>query len=89
MKTCDRAMSIAVRRAVWVLAVVAAGAAEARESELLFDGGQTNVWSTARDAARLDKEFAVSDLVQAEEPAALRWRFVPKPGTAFNDIFLS
>ena len=39
MKTCDRAMSIAVRRAVWVLAVVAAGAAEARESELLFDGG--------------------------------------------------
>ena len=88
MKTCDRAMSIAVRRAVWVLAVVAAGAA-ARESELLFDGGQTNVWSTARDAARLSKEFAVSELVQTADPAALRWRFVPNPGTAFNDIFLS
>ncbi|MFA7053420.1 MAG: hypothetical protein WC328_10400, partial [Kiritimatiellia bacterium] len=70
MKTCDRAMSIAVRRAVWVLAVVAAGAA-ARESELLFDGGQTNVWSTARDAARLSKEFAVSELVQTADPAAL------------------
>ena len=89
MKKSKGAMRVIVRCAVVVLAVATAGAAIALESELLFDGGSTNVWSTARDAARLTREFAVSELTQTDTPTALRWRFEPNPGTAFNDIFLT
>ena len=89
MKKSKGAMRVIMRCAVAVLVVATAGAAIALESELLFDGGPTNVWSTARDAARLTREFAVSELTQTDTPTALRWRFEPNPGTAFNDIFLT
>jgi len=57
------------------------------ETEVLFDGIGTKDWSTCRDAARLEREFALSEVALAAEPPALRWRFVSR-GVAFNDLFL-
>lgn len=70
---------------LWVCAAAGVGATE---TEVLYDGGGTNDWTTSRDAERLAKELSASELAPASEPAALLWRFVPK-ATAFNDIFLS
>jgi len=55
--------------------------------EVLFDGTTLEGWDTARDSARLKREFAVSELALTPSRNALRWRFVSK-GVAFNDIFL-
>ena len=57
------------------------------ETEVLFDGSATEKWDTARDEARLSREFSQSELAPRGNPPALRWRFVPKEA-AFNDIFL-
>lgn len=70
-----------------LLLCVAAGVG-ATETEVLYDGGGTNDWTTSRDAERLAKELSLSEFASATDPAALRWRFAPK-ATAFNDIFLS
>ena len=55
----------------------------AMETEVLFDGTTINDWSTARDQARLDQEFSVSELTGDESPPSLLWRFVSK-GVAFQ-----
>ncbi|MFA6546472.1 MAG: hypothetical protein WCS99_18795, partial [Limisphaerales bacterium] len=59
----------------------------ALETETLFDGATPSDWSTARDDERLKREFSLSELVAADGPAALQWRFVSR-GIGFNDIFL-
>lgn len=58
------------------------------ETDVLFDGSGAKDWSTARDPERLNREFSLSEVVQAADPAALRWRFVPREA-AFNDLFLT
>ena len=62
-------------------------AALATETEVLFDGKGIGDWTTSRDDERLKKEFSLSELTQTQDPAALRWHFVPKDA-GFNDIFL-
>lgn len=57
------------------------------ETEVLFDGSVIDKWDTARDEARLSREFSRSELAAQSNPPVLRWRFVPKQA-AFNDIFL-
>ncbi len=59
----------------------------ALETETLFDGTNLHDWSVARDDERLKREFSLSELAAAKEPAALQWRFVSR-GIGFNDIFL-
>lgn len=59
----------------------------ATETEVLFDGNGLADWTTARDAERLNREFSLSAVTQAADPAALRWRFVSR-GVTFNDLFL-
>ena len=61
--------------------------AAALETEVLFDGTNVGQWDAARDAARLSREFSLSELSQVDEPPAFSWRFVSK-GVAFNDVFL-
>jgi hypothetical protein len=61
--------------------------AAATETEVLFDGTATADWDTARDAARLQREFSLDELTRNEAGDALVWRFVSK-GVSFNDIFL-
>ena len=68
-------------------ALALAGPVGAMETEVLFDGAGLDDWDAARGAARLSREFSVSELTQVEEPNALQWRFVSK-GVSFNDIFL-
>ncbi len=75
-----------VVRAVMLCAVLG-GSALALETEVLFEGTNIGDWSTMRDQARLDREFALSEVVGAKDPAALQWRFISK-GVAFNDLFL-
>lgn len=73
--------------ALCVLGAVPLRGAE-KETEVLFEGRDAGPWSTQRDAARLQAEFAVSETAPAPgDPPALRWRFVPR-GVAFNDLFL-
>jgi len=62
-------------------------ACAAGEVEVLFDGKGVEQWDTARDQARLRREFATSEVKQSSEPDALLWRFVSK-GVTFNDLFL-
>jgi hypothetical protein len=59
----------------------------AMETQVLFDGNSPGDWNTARDEARLAREFSVSELKGDGSPASLVWRFVSK-GVVFNDIFL-
>ncbi len=59
----------------------------ATETEVLYDGGGTNDWTTSRDAERLAHELSLSELQCVTGPSALQWRFMTK-GIAFNDIFL-
>jgi len=75
----------AVAAVVSVIRAASLSVAAASESLVLFDGSPATAWDTARDQARLGREFSVSELVQA--PGCLRWRFVSK-GVSFNDIFL-
>lgn len=63
-------------------------AAWAVETDVLFDGTGAADWSTARDPERLNREFSLSEVSQAADPSALRWRFVPRDA-AFNDLFLT
>jgi hypothetical protein len=67
--------------------LAAAAAAVANEVEVLFDGAHIEVWDVARDAERLNREFALSELNAAGNPAALVWRFVSR-GVPFNDLYL-
>ena len=60
---------------------------KAIETEILFDGSAVEKWDTARDQARLTREFARNELVADGSPRALRWRFALREA-AFNDIFL-
>ncbi|MGC8668784.1 MAG: beta-galactosidase [Chthonomonadales bacterium] len=76
------AMSAVVGMLFWP-----APAAVAVEREVLFDGTGAAAWDTSRDAARLESEFALSRVIQATNPPALLWRFVPK-NVQFNDLFL-
>lgn len=61
--------------------------ARAADVEVLFDGTGAASWDTSRDAARLAAEFSVSQVLQASNPPALLWRFVPR-SVQFNDLFL-
>jgi len=74
-----------VRVGLWL--VVLAASLAAKETEVLFDGKGVEQWDTARDQARLRREFAASEVKQSSEPDALLWRFVSK-GVTFNDLFL-
>jgi hypothetical protein len=56
--------------------------------ETLFDGKNASEWSTSRDAARLDREFAASKVEETSDAKALRWFFTPREGTTFNDLWL-
>ena len=67
--------------------LAAAAAAVANEVEVLFDGSHIEVWDVMRDAERLNREFALSELNAASNPAALVWRFVSH-GVPFNDLYL-
>ena len=67
--------------------LAAAAATVANEVEVLFDGTHIEAWDVARDAERLKREFSLSELKAASNPAALVWRFVPR-GVPFNDLFL-
>ena len=60
---------------------------EAVETEILFDGSASEKWDTARDAARLAREFSRNELTVQGGTPSLNWRFVPRE-VAFNDIFL-
>ena len=57
------------------------------EREVLFNGTGAAAWDTSRDAARLASEFSLSQVLQATNPPALLWRFVPR-NVHFNDLFL-
>jgi len=59
----------------------------ALETEVLFDGTNCDEWDEARDAARLAREYSLSELKPVTDPAALSWRFASKE-VSFNDIFL-
>ena len=72
-------------RVAWALAcTLTAAAAGADETEIVFDGAGIADWSTGRDSARLAKEFSLSELSAASDPAALQWRFVVRDA-GFND----
>jgi beta-galactosidase len=62
-------------------------ALQALETEVLFDGSTIEKWDSARDEARLSREFSRSELTAQGTPPVLQWRFVPK-AAAFNDLFL-
>lgn len=79
--------STAVRLAAGILAVASATCALASERLVLFDGSSAAAWDTARDLARLEREFSISELSQQRNPTCLRWRFVSR-GVSFNDVFL-
>jgi hypothetical protein len=74
-------LTLAILGLAWSLPVGA-------EVEVLFEGTSTDDWSTARDAERLRSEFAVSEVRGDEAQEGVVWRFVPRPGTGFNDLFL-
>ncbi len=53
----------------------------------LFDGTQSlRLWSNQRDSQRLNREFESASHEYVGK--FLNWKFVPKPGTTFNDMFL-
>jgi len=70
-----------------ILGLILLAPLSAMETEVLFDGTVPGDWSTARDQARLDREFSVSELTCDGSHPSLLWRFVSK-GVAFNDFFL-
>lgn len=70
-----------------VFILLASTAARADQVEVLFDGNGLAAWDVARDADRLRREFAVSDVSAATNPPALEWRFVSR-GVPFNDLYL-
>ena len=70
-----------------ILGLILFAPLSAMETEVLFDGTVSGDWSTARDQARLDREFSVSELAREDGQSSLLWRFVSK-GVAFNDLFL-
>lgn len=73
---------------VLLAALLLCGAAGAVETDILFDGTGVTDWSTARDPDRLSREFSLSEVTQATDPPALRWRFIPRDAV-FNDLFLT
>ena len=77
-----RAATIALSLALNLAAVCAAA-----EMAVLFDGGPSTAWDTARDAKRLAAEFTLSEVKPLADPPAVDWRFVPR-GVGSNDLFL-
>lgn len=73
--------------AILSLLLLTATHAPASETEVLFAGTPAKAWDTARDAARLAKEFKSCRASEASGPASLVWQFTPK-AARFNDIFL-
>ena len=76
-----------VRTGALVALVGLAASVAALETEVLFEGADVSEWDTARDRARLEREFSASELAPLPGEEAFSWRFVSK-GVAFNDIFL-
>jgi hypothetical protein len=76
------------RHALWgALALLLLAGPVSAETEVLFDGSSARFWDTARDGARLEREFSLSRVEVAGDPAALRWQFTPRDA-GFNDLFL-
>ncbi len=53
----------------------------------IFDGRHAEEWDTERDAIRLDREFSFSQVAESPQGNALIWRFTPRAGTTFNDLW--
>ena len=59
------------------------------EIEILFDGKRAQEWNTERGASRLKREFSLSAVTETSDRNALNWRFIPRAGTSFNDLWLN
>ena len=75
---------LAAAVAAWQLAAQEA-AVSFRAEEIARPQGTGSGWTTARDPDRLRREFAVAE--HEWRDGRLEWRFTPRQGTRFNDLF--
>lgn len=75
---------LAAMMAVWSL-VAQEAAVSFHTEEIARPRGVGSGWTTARDPGRLSREFVAAE--HEWRDGRLEWRFTPRQGTRFNDLF--